>query len=80
MEININTFIEQIEEEFDEDIKQGTLNPESILEDTIDLTSVNLLILLSLVKVEYNVALDAKELKNCKKLIDVYNVIKKKIS
>jgi acyl carrier protein len=78
MELDINLFIEQLEEEFDEDIKPGTLKPDSNLEDTLELTSVNALILISLVKVEYDVAIEADEFTKCVTVSDVFDVIKKK--
>ena len=78
MKLDINTFIEQLEEEFDEDVKPGTLKPDSDLNDTLELTSVNALILISLVKVEYDVALEGAELSKCKTINDIFNVIKKK--
>jgi acyl carrier protein len=79
MKIDINTFIEQIEEEFDEDIKPGSLNPDSNLDDTLELTSVNALILISLVKVEYDVAIEADEFNKCNTVKDVYNIVNKKL-
>ena len=78
MELDINLFIEQLEEEFDEDIKPGTLKPDSNLEDTLELTSVNALILISLVKVEYDVAIEADEFTKCVTVSDVFDIIKKK--
>jgi len=78
MELDINLFIEQLEEEFDENIKPGTLKPDSNLEDTLEVTSVNALILISLVKVEYDVAIEADEFTKCVTVSDVFDVIKKK--
>jgi len=80
MELDINLFIEQLEEEFDEDIKPGTLKPDSNLEDTLELTSVNALILISLVKVEYDVAIEADEFTKCVTVSDVFDIIKKKVA
>ena len=79
MELNINTFIEQLEEEFDENIKPGTLKPESEIDKALELTSVNALILISLVKVEYNIAIEADEFKKCKTVNDIFAIIKQKV-
>jgi acyl carrier protein len=79
MEIKIEEFIKLLEVEFEDDIKQGTLKPESNLDEQLELTSVNGLILISMAKVEYDVVLDANDFKKCKTVNDLFNVIKKKL-
>jgi acyl carrier protein len=78
MNLDIENFIKQVEEIFDEEIKPGTLTPKSVLEKQVDITSVNALILMSMVKIEYNVVLEEKELKKCKTIDDLHKIILKK--
>lgn len=77
MDINIEDFILLLEEEFDDDIKKGTLKPETNLDEEMEITSVNALILISMIKVEYDVTLNAKELNKCKTVLNLFNEIKK---
>ena len=79
MKIKIEEFITLLEEEFDDDIKPGTLKPETRLDEEMELTSVNALILISMIKVEYDVTLNAKELNKCKTVNDLYKTIEKKL-
>ena len=79
MEIKIEEFITLLEEEFDDDIKPGTLKPETRLDEEMELTSVNALILISMIKVEYDVTLNAKELNKCKTVNDLFKVVQKKL-
>ena len=79
MDIKIEDFILLLEEEFEDDIKAGTLKPETNLDEELELTSVNALILISMIKVEYNIILNAKDLNKCVTIIDLYKVIKKKV-
>ncbi|HIE15296.1 MAG TPA: acyl carrier protein [Bacteroidales bacterium] len=78
MEINIEDFILHLEEEFEEDILQGSLKPDTQLEKAIALTSVNALILISMVKVEYDIELTAQDLNKCKTINDLFETIKNK--
>jgi acyl carrier protein len=80
MEANINDFIRHLEEEFDEDIEQGTLKPETVLEKVIALTSVNALILISMIKVEYDIEINANDLNKCKTVKNLFNTVVKKLN
>lgn len=76
--MEIKEFIDLLEEEFEDDITPGTLKPDSRLDDEMEITSVNALILISMVKVEYDVAISAKELRSCKTVNNLYKVVKNK--
>ncbi|MFH2143606.1 MAG: phosphopantetheine-binding protein [Bacteroidota bacterium] len=76
--MNINDFIRIIEQEF-EDIKPGTLKPESNFRDEFEFTSVNALVMMSLLNVEYDVIITADELSNCQTVKDLFEIIKSKI-
>ena len=77
--MKIEEFITLLEEEFDDDIKPGTLKPETGLDEEMELTSVNALILISMIKVEYDVTINAKELSKCKTVKDLFNTVQKKL-
>jgi acyl carrier protein len=75
--MKINDFIHIIEQEF-EDIKPGTLKPDSNFRDKFEFTSVNALVMMSLINVEYDVSLTADELRKCQTINDLFEMIKSK--
>ncbi len=77
--MTIEEFIAIIEEEYD-DIDSGTLKPESIIREDFEWSSVNALIMISLVNVEYDVELSADDLGKAKTIKDLFEIVKKKIS
>ncbi|GAB4285806.1 MAG: hypothetical protein Kow0068_20620 [Marinilabiliales bacterium] len=78
MEKTIDHFIKIIEEEF-EDIQPGKLKPESNFRDELEFTSVNALVMLSLINVEYDVTLSADELRQCNTVKDLYDIVMSKL-
>jgi len=76
--LTIEEFIAKIEEEFPE-MPKGELKPETKFRDEMDWDSVNALVFIAMVNVEYDVALIADEFVNSYTIQDVYDVIKKKV-
>jgi acyl carrier protein len=72
--MNIEEFIKQIESEFDE-IKPGVLKPESKFREVFEWNSINALILIAMVKTEYDVTLTADDLVKAKTVKDIYGII-----
>lgn len=72
-------FIKQIEAEFD-DLKPGTLKPESHFREVFEWNSINALILIAMVKTEYDVTLTADDLIKSKTVNDIYSLIETRIS
>lgn len=72
--MSIDTFIRQIEDEFD-DLKPGVLKPESRFREVFEWNSINALILIAMVKTEYNVTLTADDLINSKTVQDIYTLV-----
>lgn len=70
-------FIKKIEEEF-EDIEAGKLKPESNFREMFDWNSINALILIALVKTDYDVVINAENIASSKTISDLYNVIQSK--
>ena len=77
--ITIEEFIQKLELEF-ETITSGTLKPESVLRESIDWNSVHALILIAFVNTEYDVVLNANDLKNIVTINDIYNMINSRMN
>ena len=75
--MNVEDFIAQIEEEFD-DLEPGTLNAESKFREMFEWNSIYALILIALVKTEYDVAVNAEDISKAKTVNDLYAVIASK--
>lgn len=77
--MNIYDFITRIEEEFD-DLTPGTLKPESIFREVFEWNSINALILIAMVKTEYDVAINAEDIASSKTVADIYRIIEERVS
>lgn len=76
--MNIDDFIRKVEEEF-EDVQPNSLIPEDKLRDKFTWDSINALIFLAHVNVEYDVELTAEELVNLETVQDLYDLVKLKV-
>lgn len=72
--MNIQDFINRLEEEFD-DIKPGSLKPESVFREVFEWNSINALILIAMVKTEYDVTINAEDIANSRSINDIYQII-----
>jgi acyl carrier protein len=70
----IDEFIKNIEAEFD-DLKPGVLKPESNFREVFEWNSINALILIAMVKTEYDVTLTAEDLIKSKTVNDIYKLV-----
>jgi acyl carrier protein len=77
--MKIEDFIARIEEEFD-DIEPGTLKPESVFREVFEWNSINALILIALVKTEYDVTINAEDIANAKTVMDIYTIIEARVA
>lgn len=77
-DMNITKFIKGVEEEF-EDIQPGFLKPESNLRENFNWDSINALIFIAHVNVEYDVEINAQELIQAETFQDLYNMIESKV-
>lgn len=75
----IEDFITHLEEEFD-DIKPGTLKPESIFREVFEWNSINALILIAMVKTEYDVAINAEDIASSVTVQDIYSIIEARVA
>ena len=76
--MNISAFIAKVEAEF-EDVEPGTLTPTTILKEAFTWDSVNALIFLAHVNVEYDVEISANELIEAVSINDLYELVESKL-
>lgn len=76
--MDIKNFIKKIEEEFD-DLEPGKLKPDSNFREVFEWNSMNALILIALVNVEYDVAINADDLQQSKTINDLFDIIKSRM-
>ena len=76
--MNIKDFIRKVEEEF-EDIQPNTLVSADILEEKFTWDSINALIFLAHVNVEYDVEITAEELIKSKTVQNLYDLVELKV-
>jgi acyl carrier protein len=76
--MNIEEFIAHIENEFD-DLKPGMLKPESKFRESFEWNSINALILIAMVKTEYDITLTADDLVKSQTVQDIYKIIEKRV-
>lgn len=72
--MNIQEFIQKVEHEFDQ-INPGSLNPESKIRDYFEWDSINALVFIALVNVEYDVEINAEDLQQSETVSDLYAII-----
>jgi acyl carrier protein len=72
--MDIQSFFKHIEEEFDE-VKPGHLKPETKFREAFEWNSINALILIAMVKTEYEVTITAGDLVKSKTVQDLFQVI-----
>jgi acyl carrier protein len=75
--VDIQEFIVKVEEEFEE-MPKGALKPESNIREHFTWDSINALIFIAHVNVNYDVEITAQNLVDCATIQDLYDVIKAK--
>jgi len=76
--MTVEGFIEKIVDEFP-DLKKEKITPEMNFRDHVEWDSINALVLIAMVNVEYDVIITAEELINAETVNDVYLVVKQKV-
>jgi acyl carrier protein len=74
----IADFIQKIEAEF-EDLEPGKLKPESNFREAFEWNSINALILIALIKTEYNVSINAEDIQKSKTVNDIFEIVKSRM-
>ena len=75
--MDIKDFIKKVEEEFEE-IQPNSLSPSDVLTEKFTWDSINALIFLAHVNVEYDVEITADELIKSKTVQDLYDLVESK--
>ena len=76
--MKIEDFIAKLEEEY-EDLAPGTLRPESVFREVFEWNSINALILIALVKTEYDVTINAEDIASSKTVHDLFRIIESRV-
>jgi acyl carrier protein len=76
--MKIEDFIASLEEEY-EDIAPGTLKPQSVFREVFEWSSINALILIALVKTQYDVSINADDIAGAVTIEDLFTMITKKV-
>jgi acyl carrier protein len=76
--MKIEDFIARLEEEY-EDITPGTLKPESKFREVFEWSSINALILIALVKTDYDVVVNAEDIATSQTIEDLYKIIEARV-
>lgn len=77
--MKIEDFIAQLEQEY-EDLKPGSLKPGSVFREVFEWNSINALILIALVKTEYNITINAEDIATSKTVEDLYHIIESRVN
>ena len=77
--MNVEGFIDKIVDEFP-DLKKEKITPEMNFRDHVEWDSINALVLIAMVNIEYDVTITAEELLNAETVNDVYLVVEKKVA
>jgi acyl carrier protein len=77
--MKIEDFIAKLEEEY-EDLVPGTLKPVSVFREVFEWNSINALILIALVKTEYDVTINAEDIATSKTVEDLFLIIQSRVA
>jgi len=76
--MTMEEFIKHVEDEFD-DLKPGILQTTSNFREVFEWNSINALILIAMVKTEYDVTLTAEDLVKSKTVQEIYNLVESRL-
>ena len=76
--MKIEDFITHLEEEY-EDLAPGSLKPGSVFREVFEWNSINALILIAMVKTEYDVTINAEDIATSKTVEDLYRIIETRV-
>jgi acyl carrier protein len=76
--MKIEDFITHLEEEY-EDLAPGSLKPGSVFREVFEWNSINALILIAMVKTEYDVTINAEDIATSKTVEDLFRIIETRV-
>ena len=77
--MDIGEFIKKLEREFEE-LRPGTLKPETSFRDLKEWSSMHALIIIALIDTEYDVTLTGEDLKSSNTVRELFNIVQQKKS
>ncbi len=78
-EMQLDTFIEKLEEQFEE-LEKGTLKADAEFRQLEEWTSMQALVVIASFDWEYGVTITADELKGATTVMDLYKIVELKVS
>ncbi len=78
MQLTIENFINKIEEEFEE-IKPGTLTPNSDFREAFNWNSMNALMIMAIITSEFEVVIGPDDLKSCDTVQSLFDTVLSKL-
>ena len=76
--MEISEFIQKIENEIEE-LKPGTLKPDTEFTTLEEWSSMHVLILIALIDSDYNVTITGEDLQKCKSVNDLFQIVKERV-
>lgn len=76
--MNIEDFIEKLENEFDE-LEKGTLKSDTNFSDIEEWSSMHALIIIALIDTDYNVTINGEDLQKCKTVNDLFKIVRTRV-
>ncbi len=77
--MDINTFIEKLEVEFEE-LEQGTLKPDTNFRNIDEWSSMYALIIIALIDTEYEVVVTGEDLSKIETVQELYDLVKLRLN
>jgi acyl carrier protein len=76
--MKIEEFITHLEQEY-EDLTPGKLKPGSFFREVFEWNSINALILIAMVKTEYDVTINAEDIATSKTVEDLFRIVQSRV-
>jgi acyl carrier protein len=76
--MKIEEFIIRLEQEY-EDLTPGKLKPNSAFREVFEWNSINALILIAMVKTEYDVTINAEDIATSKTVEDLFRIVQSRL-
>jgi acyl carrier protein len=77
--MRIEEFIAKLEQEY-EDLTPGSLKPDSVFREIFEWNSINALILIAMVKTEYDVTINAEDIATSRTIDDLFRIIASRVA
>ena len=72
--MEIEQFVRQFEEQFDE-VRPGTFSADKKIAELVEWSSMNLLVIIAFIKIEFGIELNHRQLKSCETIRDLFTMV-----